>query len=136
MVKSLFDISWNVTEKEYRADEALSYSTISFFEREGFRKLDELSKDIDSQAIRYGSLLDTIITESEELDNKFYILETQRPSDAIARMVERSLALSKGEYQKLMKIPREVIVDVLNEEGYYTNWSEAKRVEKIYKEGY
>lgn len=32
-MKSLKDISWNVTEEEYRADPALSYSTLSKFNR-------------------------------------------------------------------------------------------------------
>ena len=33
MLKSLKDISWLVTEEVYRADKALSYSTISKFKR-------------------------------------------------------------------------------------------------------
>ena len=38
--KSLKDIAWNVTEEEYRADHAYSYSTLAKFDREGFEKLD------------------------------------------------------------------------------------------------
>ena len=41
-MKSLKDISWQVTEEEYRADSAYSYSTLAKFEREGFDKLETL----------------------------------------------------------------------------------------------
>ena len=41
-MKSLEDISWKVTEEKYRADEALSYSTLARFDREGFNNLDKL----------------------------------------------------------------------------------------------
>ena len=40
--KELKDISWQVDESTYRADPALSYSTLAKFEREGFNKLDHL----------------------------------------------------------------------------------------------
>ena len=43
ITKSLKDISWLVDEPTYRADEALSYSTLSTYEREGkFEKLPTL----------------------------------------------------------------------------------------------
>ena len=35
-MKSIRDIAWNVSEEEYRADTAISYSTLSRFEREGW----------------------------------------------------------------------------------------------------
>ena len=40
--KSLYDISWKVTEEEYRKSPALSYSTIARFHRDGFDGLDKL----------------------------------------------------------------------------------------------
>ena len=39
--KSLYDLSWQVSEEEYRADPAYSYSTIARFNREGFDNLDK-----------------------------------------------------------------------------------------------
>ena len=35
IVKSIKDLAWNVSEEEYRADSAVSYSTLSQFDREG-----------------------------------------------------------------------------------------------------
>ena len=40
--KSLRSISWDVSEETYRADPALSYSTLARYEREGFNNLDKL----------------------------------------------------------------------------------------------
>ena len=40
--KSLKSVSWDVSESEYRNDPALSYSTISRFDREGFSNLSNL----------------------------------------------------------------------------------------------
>ena len=45
--KNLKDISWNVDEPTYRADSALSYSTLARFAREGFNKLDSLFTPIE-----------------------------------------------------------------------------------------
>ena len=44
MVKSLFDISWQVDEPTYRADPALSQSTLTKFERDGFSCIDKLGE--------------------------------------------------------------------------------------------
>ena len=41
-MKSLKDISWQVTEEEYRQDKALSYSTLAKYERGGFKSLKSL----------------------------------------------------------------------------------------------
>ena len=46
--KSLKDLSWQVSEEEYRADPALSYSTLAKYEREGFNNLDRLFDKIDT----------------------------------------------------------------------------------------
>ena len=35
MMKSIKELSWNVTEEEYRKDPAISYSTLSRFEKDG-----------------------------------------------------------------------------------------------------
>ena len=56
MLKSLKDISWLVDESTYRADKALSYSTISKFKREGFEHLDTLFDKVESPLITFFSL--------------------------------------------------------------------------------
>ena len=41
-MKNFKALSLNITEEEYRADSALSYSILARYEREGFNNLDKL----------------------------------------------------------------------------------------------
>ena len=71
MRKSLKDISWQVDEETYRADEAYSYSTIAKFHREGFEKLSSLYDKVDSPSLLFGSMVDTLLTDGQEaFDNR------------------------------------------------------------------
>ena len=51
--KSLYDLSWKVSEEEYRADPAYSYSTIARFNREGFDNLDKLYDKVENDRFRH-----------------------------------------------------------------------------------
>ena len=76
--KTLFDISWKVSEDEYRNDSAYSYSTISRFNREGFDNLDKLFDKIETPSLTFGSMVDTLITGSEEeFNEKFEVADFQ-----------------------------------------------------------
>ena len=66
MVKSIKELSWNVTEEEYRKDPAISYSTLSRFEREGWRNLSSLFDKVDSPALLFGSAVDCMLTDGEQ----------------------------------------------------------------------
>ena len=61
-IKKLYEISWDVDEPTYRADEALSYSTIAKFAREGFNKLNTLFDKLDTPSLVFGSAVDALIT--------------------------------------------------------------------------
>ena len=72
-MKSLKDISWDVTEDQYRADSALSYSTLSRFNREGFDNLAHLFDKIESPSLLFGSVVDTLLTGTEkEFEDRFF----------------------------------------------------------------
>ena len=76
MQKELKDISWNVPESTYRADYALSYSTLAKYEREGYDKLDSLFESISTPSLTEGSMVDCLITGSqEEFDDLFYVAD-------------------------------------------------------------
>ena len=62
-MKKLSEISWNVPESIYRADPALSYSTLSRFDREGFANIDNLFDKQETPSLLLGSIVDTIITD-------------------------------------------------------------------------
>ena len=61
-MKSLKEISWDVDEATYRADPALSYSTIARYEREGFNNLDKLFDKLDTPSLTFGRAVDSTIT--------------------------------------------------------------------------
>lgn len=69
---SFADISWRVTEPEYRADPALSYSTLQKYEKNGkFRAIPSLGEKITSPSLTFGTVVDALTTggygEFEEL---------------------------------------------------------------------
>lgn len=57
------DLAWNVSEPEYRADPALSYSTLSKYEKEGrFRAIPLLGESISTPSLVFGSVVDALVT--------------------------------------------------------------------------
>ena len=99
ITKSLKDISWLVDEPTYRADEALSYSTLSTYEREGkFEKLPTLFEHKESLSLLWGSCLDTLLTDGEEAYNEqFFVAEFPPCSSSIINIVKSLFNLYKKE---------------------------------------
>ena len=62
-MKSIKELAWSVDEPTYRADSAISYSTLSRFEREGWRKLSSLFDKIETPSLTFGSAVDTKLTD-------------------------------------------------------------------------
>lgn len=73
-MRSIKDVSWQVPESTYRADSAISYSTLSRFEREGWRKLDSLFDKIETPPLTFGSAVDTKLTDGDEAFNERFIV--------------------------------------------------------------
>ena len=65
-MRSLKDISWNISEEDYRKDPALSYSTLARFNRERFNNLNKLFDKIETPSLTFGSAVDSIITGGME----------------------------------------------------------------------
>lgn len=134
-MKSIKDLAWNVSEDEYRADSAISYSALSQFDREGVSCIPHLKDKKDSQALRFGSLTDTIMTEPETLESKFVIADFFRPSDVITKIVTNVWNNCDKTITRLEKISPDLILLYLNEENYQSNWKDATRINKIIEEG-
>ena len=132
-MKSLYDISWQVTEAEYRADPALSYSTLARYEREGFNNLDKLFDKIESPSLTFGSAVDTLITgNDEEFDNNFMVAElTAPPSDVLITITKRLFNLFKGEYTTITDIPDNTLLDAISDIQWNNHWLPKTRVKKI-----
>lgn len=134
--KSLHRIAWNVTEEEYRADKAISYSTLAKYERTGFNGLDSLFDKVESPSLTFGSAVDSLITGGqEEFDNKFVVAEFPPIPDSITRIV-KSLFNQYGEtYRTLDQIEDRYILNEVEQQSYQSNWKPETRVKVIREKG-
>lgn len=84
------DLSWKVTEPEYRADPALSFSTLQRYEREGkFRAMATLNDQISSPALSFGTLVDALVTGGYgEFDSLFCVAELPEISENLQHIAK------------------------------------------------
>ena len=149
-MKSLYDISWKCSEPEYRADPALSYSTLAKFERKGrFNALPTLFDKDSSPSLTFGSLVDCLLTGSkEEFDAQFLVAEFPKISDNI-QLIAQTLFVKYGKevdevddmfgdahfYATIEEMPDDIISEVGKQCGFWSadKW-DGVRAKKI-KEG-
>ena len=131
--KSLKDISWQVTEPEYRKDPALSYSTLARYEREGFNNLDKLFERVESPSLVFGSCVDTLITGSEEeFDQLFMVAQLDNPpSDTLVTITKKVFDTWKDGYTDIRDIPNDVIIETIQDIPWNNHWLPATRAKKI-----
>ena len=97
-MKKLSEIAWDVSEETYREDPALSYSILSKYDREGFSSLPTLFDKISTPSLTFGSLVDTLLTESEEIFKSIYAVVDIPPiSDQVKSVLEEIYRVSKEE---------------------------------------
>ena len=114
ITKQLSDISWNVSEKTYRDDPALSYSTIAKYDREGFNNLDKLFEHINTPSLTLGSCVDTLITGSQEEFNKlFYVADFPSIGEKEKKVVDTLYSRYCEQYSSLPEIPDDIILNVV-----------------------
>lgn len=94
-MKELSDIAWNVSEPEYRADSALSHSTLARYEENGrFSSLPTLFDKFTTPSLVFGSMVDTLLTGSEEeFANQFMVVDDPNISDTLKDITYRLLEL-------------------------------------------
>ena len=118
ILKELSEISWLVDEPTYRADPALSYSTISTYETLGFSGLDHLFDKKESPSLLLGSLVDTAITGGEdEFNNLYTILDinvTDSGIDICKALVNQNLPFDTFE-----EIPESIVSEVAKSVGFW-----------------
>ena len=135
-MKSLRDISWQVSEKGYRADPALSYSTLARYEREGFNNLDKLFDRIETPSLTFGSAVDSIITGGqEEFDERFMVAEFPSMPDSIVKIIESLYKQYAGTYRSLLNIPDSSIIRETEDQNYQMNWKPETRAKVIKEKG-
>lgn len=135
-MKSLRDISWQVSEEEYRADPALSYSTLARYEREGFNNLDKLFDRIETPSLTFGSAADSIITGGqEEFDERFMVAEFPSMPDSIVKIIKSLYKQYAGTYRSLLNIPDSSIIRETEDQNYQMNWKPETRAKVIREKG-
>lgn len=135
-MKSLRDISWQVSEEEYRADPALSYSTLARYEREGFNNLDKLFDRIETPSLTFGSAVDSIITGGqEEFDERFMVAEFPSIPDSIVKIIKSLYKQYAGTYRSLLNIPDNSIIRETEAQNYQMNWKPETRAKVIKEKG-
>lgn len=131
--KSLYDISLKITEKEYRADPALSYSTLARYEREGFNNLDKLFDRIETPSLVFGSCVDTLITGNEEEFNQLFMVAEldNNISDTLVIIVKRLFETFKDKYSSLEDIPNDDVISCIEDIQWNNHWLPKTRANKI-----
>lgn len=136
-MKSLKEISWDVDEATYRADPALSYSTIARYEREGFNNLDKLFDKLDTPSLTFGRAVDSIITGGQpEFDKEFMVAEYPPIPDSVVRIVKSLFSQYKDSCDNLGSIQDAGIIKETEEQGYQMNWRPETRARVIKEKGY
>jgi GNAT superfamily N-acetyltransferase len=97
-MKSLKDLSLQISEEQYRENPALSYSLIATYAKGGFASIPHLYDKKESDALTFGSMVDTIITEGiERFQEKFVIADFKIPTDSIKEVIDYLLEIRTEE---------------------------------------
>lgn len=133
--KEISEISWQVPEKVYREDPAISYSTISTYETLGFNGLDHIFDKKESTSLVLGSCVDSIITGGmEEFNNRFSVIDVSI-TDGGMDVVNQLLSM-KLPYAEFDQIPEMVVSNAAKEVGFWKadKWDK-KRYGEVLKTG-
>lgn len=131
MFKELKDISWLVDEPTYRADPALSYSTLATFERGGFYSLPTLYDKKSSPSLTLGQIVDTLITGSEEEFNQLFAVMDYNITDSGINVCKTLASLYGEQYKEFKDIPEVLVSQTAQEVGF---WKDPKWNSRRYKE--
>lgn len=130
--KELNEISWDVPESVYRADPALSYSTLARYEREGFDKLDSLFDQISTPSLTQGSMVDALITGGEEeFNERFYVADFPSIGEKEQQIADKLFLYHNADCAGFSAIPKDDIIAAANEIAYYKNWKDETRVKVL-----
>ena len=136
-MKKLSELAWNVPESIYRADPALSYSTLSRFDREGFEKLDSLFDKQESPSLLLGSIVDTILTDGEEeFNNRFIVADYPTIPDSIIQIVKELFNRYSETCNNINLISNDAIIEVAAIYNYQNNWKPETRAKVIKEKGF
>lgn len=136
-MKSLKEISWQVTEPEYRADDALSYSTLAKFAREGFDMLGSLFDKVETPSLTFGSAVDALITGGqEEFDKNFFVANFPTIKDSVEKVVKSLFASYGTTCRTINDIKEADVITATEVNGFQLNWKPETRAKVIKEQGF
>lgn len=136
-MKSIKEISLNISEEEYRQMPELSYSTLAKYERGGgFKSIPTLFDRVESPSLTFGSAVDSIITGGmEEFNDRFIVAEFPSVSDAIVSIVKYLFNMYKDTNRSLSSINDATIINATEVFKYQLNWKPETRAKVIKEKG-
>lgn len=133
-MKSLKDLALQISEELYRENPALSYSLIATYEKGGFASIPHLYDKKESDALTFGLMVDTIITEGiERFQEKFAVADFKIPSDSIKFVIDWLLEVREEEVFE--DIPDDVVLATCDLAEYQMRYKAETRLAKIKSEG-
>lgn len=134
--KSLRDISWLVSEEQYREDPALSYSALATYERGGFNCLESLYDKKETPSLTFGSAVDALITGGEEeFNSKFIVAEFPDIPDTVVKIVKDLFADCHISCRTIASISDLKVIEVAGNYNYQNNWKPETRAKVIKEKG-
>ena len=135
ITKELYDISWQVDEPTYRADPALSYSTLSTYEYLGFNGLDNLFDKKDTPSLTLGSVVDTIITGGTDEFNRLYAVIDINLTDGGMDTCKQLLSMHLP-FNDFNEIPESIVSQAAKTAGFWQSdkWDK-RRYSEVLKTG-
>lgn len=131
LTKELKDISWLVDEPTYRADPALSYSTLATYERGGFYSIKTLAEKKESPSLLLGSVVDCILTDGEDAFNDRFAVMDYSITDSGINVCKALASLYGKQYKEFKDIPEVLVSQTAQETGF---WKDPKWNSRRYKE--
>jgi hypothetical protein len=131
MKKEFLDLTLkNCSTEDYHFLPYISYSLLSRFEKEGPKSLITQNKK-KTKYMKIGNMVDCILTDTEEFDNKFYKVPQQLPSETIQSILID--ILENTAITELKDVPETFILESCNKFNYYLNYNTSTRISKILK---
>lgn len=136
--KSIASLGKFTTEPEYRADPALSQSSISKYEKEGFEKLGSLFDKIETASLSFGSCVDCYITDGEKAFNdKYYVADIPPLKPSSEPIIKALFEQCHNAYTDINAIPDSVILPLIQEYDFLgkTKYGDLAKIAAIRKDG-
>lgn len=132
-MKSIKDLSLDISEPEYRKLGGFSYSLLSKFQREGSPKVLITPSHDESDALRFGSLVDCLMTEPETLRERFLIKTFKAPPSSIISIM---LYIYKEcpNAKNFSFVPDELKLKALDLFEYGVSWLKTTRLDRLNKQ--